>query len=153
MKAALTGTIAKFTSLADGTVRYMVDVPAERDIAAMHQVGMEVALAALRAEVAYPSIDILPDGGASDDEVVVADRPTRRRFRDLPHTQQMALRCQDTDFQNFLGVKSTEAAADTLRRRFSVESRREITNTQWASFDAKYQGWLDEKRYGAYPIG
>ena len=133
-RLAVTGTVAKFMSLSCGSTRYMIDVPHEHDQAAMHSVGLQVAVAALAAGSGSPS----PSTG---------EKP-RRRFSQLPHTQQMALKCQDADFQRWLKVDSDEAAADILRKRFGVESRREITNTQWQAVLGKFDGWLAEQRYG-----
>ncbi len=66
-------------------------------------------------------------------------RPERRRFRELPLSQQAALLCQDVAFQRWMGTRgrpemSAEDTARHLREKLHVQSRAELdTDTKAAA--------------------
>jgi hypothetical protein len=70
----------------------------------------------------------------------------RRPFASLPYSQQAALKCSDPDFQRFLKVKTSEAAAEIVRDRCHVQSRSEIGQTEytkacWLEMLREYGQW------------
>lgn len=129
---AITGTIAKFMSLADGTIRYMIDVPREHDLSEMHRVGQVVALAFMKPDavnrygddegpasiVDQRGHDVTLAAGSETRQVVPPDslegfvspspsesdesQARRRSFANLSHTAQMALLCKDQRFWRFM---------------------------------------------------
>lgn len=71
----------------------------------------------------------------------------RRRYADLPLSQQAALRCADPRFQRFLRVDDADGAARAVRGVCRVASRRELDSVDaagaaWRSLDAEYVAWL-----------
>ena len=70
----------------------------------------------------------------------------RRKFADLPMSQQAALRCDDLDFRTFLRSKNAEIwdandAANVVRDLLGVKSRAEILPDTPAG-----RGWLELER-------
>lgn len=67
----------------------------------------------------------------------------RRRFSELPLPQQVALRCTDKKFQEWLCVANEDEAAEAVRRECGVASRSAIqwgsdAGTKWADLDAAF---------------
>lgn len=67
----------------------------------------------------------------------------RRRFSELPRSQQAALACADLAFQRWLGVSSTDAAVEQVRKLCGVLSRRELDQQptaadRWDAMRARY---------------
>ncbi len=99
---------------------------------------------------------------ATQGSVVKADSPptagasggAKRRFNELPLPQQVALRCADERFQEWLGVTSEGEAAEVVRRDCGVASRSAIqwgsdAGTKWADLDASFletTGQIAEER-------
>jgi len=94
----------------------------------------------------------------------VPDKPqagAKRDWRDLPASQQAALRCNDATFRAFLNENICEKwatddrlAAECIRSVCGVESRSELdTNhrarVMWHQLDSQYQAWLAKERVGA----
>jgi hypothetical protein len=68
----------------------------------------------------------------------------RRRWEELPATQQAAIRCQEPAFQHFLGVEDAEHAALAVRHLCQVKSRKELNQTieaakRWENLDDEFQ--------------
>lgn len=62
----------------------------------------------------------------------------KKHWNELTPATQSGILCADLEFQEFLGVKTTEAAITDLYRRFEISSRSEIsTNSrvarEWSS--------------------
>jgi hypothetical protein len=145
-KLALMGVIAKFTSLADGTTRYMIDVPQEYDIAAMHRVGLKVALAQLG-------------------ETTPPKAKPKQHFDELTPAQQAGILCNDPEFRDFLAEEyggrpsDSASAAACVRDYCGIESRAALTENEaaaakWRGLMESYRSWQMGQRYGEVaPIG
>jgi len=57
----------------------------------------------------------------------------RRRFEELPLSQQAALRCNDPEFQGWLDVANADRAAAEVRLRCAVKSRAELDSNNFAA--------------------
>lgn len=78
----------------------------------------------------------------------------RTKFKDLPLSQQAAIRCGDEDFQKYCGVIGAEAAAARVRnyclvqsRKFLDEADRTVSRDHWRRMEEGYQRWLTTLRY------
>lgn len=71
------------------------------------------------------------------DQANASDRP--RAFKDFPRSQQAALRCQDADFQTWLGASSAEHAKMLIYERCGIQTRRSLDSADYpnaiAAFD------------------
>ena len=98
----------RVSTMADGTLRLIVDIEPRHANAAFQlfgSPGVPMALAALQKPQEPPE---KPGGG--------------------PLSQWVAMRCAEQKFQGWLRVDSTDAAAAEIRRRLGIESRAEIDN-------------------------
>jgi len=73
-------------------------------------------------------------------------------FASLPLSQQAAIRCGDTTFQEFMGVMTDEGCADQVRQKCFVESRSLIIGGSpagaiWKQLEAQYQRWLTDRNF------
>ncbi len=86
-------------------------------------------------------------------------RVTKRKFAEMPYSQQAALRCNDAEFKEFLADEfpiawgmNGEAPVATVRHVCQVESRTEFDKSgsaalEWQKVEELYQDWLTTKRY------
>lgn len=102
----------------------------------------------------------------SDDETPISPheqatrmRPAKdkKRWSELPLSQQAAIRCNELDFQTFIHERFAQdvdpdpaVAAEVVRERCGVRSRRDIdpamySGRQWQSIDADYRFWLQHR--------
>jgi hypothetical protein len=70
----------------------------------------------------------------------------RRKFSELPPSQQAAMRCNEPDFQRFLSVGDPVEAARKVRMACRVESRAELNSnanaaSAWQQLEAGYFAW------------
>lgn len=70
----------------------------------------------------------------------------RRRFTDLPPSQQAAIRCNETNFWRFASVADDTEAAEFVRKRCRVRSRSDLnTNAEaaerWNAIEGDYFAW------------
>lgn len=72
----------------------------------------------------------------------------RRRWQDLSVGEQAGIRCGEFAFREFLALEDSvfqvydlDMAADALRDRFKVASRKDIPRDTWEAFDSEYQLW------------
>jgi hypothetical protein len=83
----------------------------------------------------------------------------KRKFSEMPLSQQAALRCRDESFQRFLAMQSgqddftEEQAAADVCMRCDVASRSMIregdkAGDYWLSIEARYQQFLVDQKYG-----
>lgn len=84
---------------------------------------------------------------------------TKRKFAEMPYSQQAALRCTDAVFKEFLADEfpiawnmNGEAPIATVRHICQVESRAEFDKSgsaalEWQKVEELYQDWLTTKRY------
>jgi len=95
--------------------------------------------------------------GSSPIPVATKDR---RKFSDLPLSQQCALRCRDERFWNFLSqnhgvIPNTDwptVAASYIRTFCAVASRGEIgvdpnATAKWLNLEAEYQSYLTDEMF------
>jgi len=71
---------------------------------------------------------------------------SKAKWRDLRLGNRAALRCGDHEFQRWLGVANTDAAARVVRARCGVKSRREIVKgtaagEAWELLDSEFNAW------------
>ena len=95
-----------------------------------------------------------PDLGPKND--AVSAKPLtkeRRKFDELPLPQQVALKCQDADFQNFISsTYMSDDAAVIVRDICGVQSRSEIVPhtdaaMAWRELMADFNIWLTDRKY------
>ena len=148
-----------------GMIQVVLELPVEQADAAYEVLGgMPVAgkerwfgIAAIRNPEATP--------GVSDPAPAQVPQPrperAKRDWRDLPASQQAALRCNDATFRAFLNetqcdgwAVTSDLAADCVRSACAVNSRSDLdTNHKarviWHQLDSQYQAWLAKERVGA----
>ncbi len=144
---AVSATIAKYTSLVDGTMRLYLDL--HSPCTDFCEVGATVGLAKL-GDTSILSIDGPEEptrqaGGAN----ATGDVPRgTKHWDDLPPTQQCAIRCTEERFQQFMGATDEADCAEKIRRALGIETRAELnTNTRkaslWRQRDAAFTVWRD----------
>lgn len=125
--AVIDGTFSDLKTVKTrSVVQLVIEVPIERaaqvvEMFGFPQPGSEITVAVARL-VAPP--------------VVEPEKP-RRPFRSLPRSQQAALKCNDPDFQNWIGARGRpdmvgQDTARHLRERLGVQSRSELDETDAA---------------------
>jgi len=65
----------------------------------------------------------------------------------FPLARRAAMHCAEGAFQKFLGVETAEGAADALRRRCGVASRKDFdgdaaARERWRAVEAEFSAWL-----------
>jgi hypothetical protein len=121
------------------TLQLIFEVPTEMADAAIKALGgfpdasKEVWVAIARLDLSKP--DEKP-----------ADPKHRRRFSELPYSQQAAMRCNEPDFWRFLNVENTSEATDLVRHKCDVVSRKDIikgshAGNTWEHLEGDYYGW------------
>ncbi len=82
-------------------------------------------------EEMWVAIALLRDGGGPEPE----QPKEKRKFEDMPRSQQAGMLCQDGDFQIWLNVEDGdyEEAARIVREKCGVNSRRELDISQFAA--------------------
>lgn len=115
------------------------------------------------AEVVDTKVEPITVEPAPPQHAKVDASKERRPFASMPLSQQAAIRCQDSQFQDFLSETMSSVRrgrenwtwADEVRTRCACrESRSEIAadTTQgrlWVQLEADYQEWLTTQRYGS----
>lgn len=88
------------------------------------------------------------DGGVPHAPVKGGDKPghSRRQFTSLPRSQQAAMRCDDYDFQVWLGVVGTGTDA-ALKARLAITSKKELDTDPEAAkrWDTLLNEYLDSR--------
>jgi hypothetical protein len=110
---AIEASSVRVSTLADGTLRLIVDIEprhANEAFALFGAPGVSMALARLAT----------PTEKKSQER---AEKPLGG-----PLSQWVAMRCAEQKFQEWLGAATTEAAAAEVRRLLDIESRAEIDN-------------------------
>jgi hypothetical protein len=84
-------------------------------------------------------------GEAVADVEPVADRAATPCA--YPQARRAAMRCAEGAFQKFLGVDTPEGAADALRRRCEIASRKDLdrdasARERWRALDVEFGAWL-----------
>ena len=71
----------------------------------------------------------------------------KKRWSELPLSQQAAIRCNEPGFWQYMGVSNAEEAAMCVREMCLVKSRKDIVEgsqagQRWSDFDSGYLSWL-----------
>lgn len=144
-------------------LQLVFEVPIEQTADVMQKLGVPMpgeskwcAIALLEVPVDQRIEHPVPDRKAAGSITAGATTKERKKFTDLPLSQQAAMRCDDTNFQWFLSSKDywpprTEIA-DAVRELCGVPSRREIIkNTpagdRWEQIEREYQSWRTDREY------
>lgn len=172
MTDAIAATFVDFKNVKTRRVLQIIfEVPQHQAKAALDMLGMPDAaterwfgIAALKPETEVMQDDRrLVELSTSRPDQVSQPRPDRakRDWRDLPASQQAALRCEDAMFRAFLTeesgygrIENAIYAAATVRNICHVDSRADLdTNHKarviWHQLDSQYQAWLAKERVGA----
>lgn len=80
---------------------------------------------------------------------------TSKKFAEMPLSQQAALRCNDAEFQRWIGAPTGAAeAADRVREKCMIQSRSELDNVlnhwprgRWQVLEDAFQSWLVTEKY------
>ncbi len=86
-------------------------------------------------------------GEARSREPEEGRRDEKPRPCEFPLARRAAMRCAEGAFQKFLGVETPEGAADALRRRCEVASRKDFdrdrdARERWRALEAEFGAWL-----------
>jgi len=154
--AAISGTFSDLKTVKSrSVVQLVIEVPIEQGAAVIEafgfpQPGAEIHVAVARL-VAAPA-------------VVEREPPTekpRRKFDELPQSQQAGIRCSEGVFWRFLaeiyGLKadSPETAAAAVRKICGVESRADLDRVRpgesstWERLNARFVVWLHHPELAA----
>lgn len=152
--SAIAGQFVRFSSLSDGTLRLVVDVPheyAHHVLATLgFPAGQSVAIALLSGDASHPPSP--SDGGSrpSDSTPDSAAARPRTPWHELPRSKQAAIRCGDEQFRTFLVSERSMVMlgnpAECVRRLCGVGSRSELdvrrsAAASWDKLDAEYRRW------------
>lgn len=147
----------------DGIFLTLLINPADHDEAlAMVRVGARLMIGwAEVIDTEVHKIDVPTDAyvsSAAESGVKITTLKDRKRFEDLPLSQQAALRCQDAEFQSYLRSRTDEqftegGAAIYVRNFCGVDSRSEldsdrVAGASWRSLESQYQAHLTTLRHG-----
>lgn len=105
-------------------LQLVLEVPLEQQADVFEKLGYPVPGTEKWVGVALLNISATDKPGQSK-EAAPAERP-RRRFDELPRSQQAALMCNRPDFQTWAGMASTDSAAQFVRDRCRVDSRAKL---------------------------
>ena len=69
-----------------------------------------------------------------------------RKWEDMPLSQRAGIRCQESSFWQYLGVKDSDEAADAVYHRCLVTSRSDIlpgtaAGQTWMNIERDFQAW------------
>lgn len=147
MSDALLCSYVGLRTMVDGTVRITLDIePAQAaKFWPPPQPGASFGLARISEKAAQKAAQ------AGDE---------RKRWKDLPRSQQAALRCQEPEFWRFLEftagttVVGLETAATEVRRLCGVQSRKDLDTDPaaggaWLELENDFYGWQHDPRRGA----
>jgi hypothetical protein len=104
--------------------------------------------AEIRSAVAPKQPNDTPAAGAARaSEQEAMPREEKAKPREFPLARRAAMRCAEGAFQKFLGVDTPEGAADALRRRCDVASRKDFdrdaaARERWRALEAEFGAWL-----------
>lgn len=86
-------------------------------------------------------------GSAAAPAPAPATAAERGKPCEFPLARSAAMRCAEGAFQKFLGVDTAEGAADALRRRCGVASRKDFdrdrdARERWRDLEGEFRAWL-----------
>lgn len=146
-----------------GVIQVILEVPVEQADAAYEVLG---GMPQPSKERWFAVAALAPGAAAAKPDPVDQPRPDRakRDWRDLPASQQAALRCDDATFRAFLNEEKPNALRGVVNGELSaklaiyelcqITSRSDLdTNHKarviWHQIDSQYQAWLAKERVGA----
>lgn len=129
--------------------------PSERDYDTQALEAARCTLQWLRAHEAEVRAAVAPRRPSSAPSAAAAqssendggDREDKSRPCEFPLARRAAMRCAEGAFQKFIGAATAEGAADALRHRCGVESRKDLdrdaaARERWRALDAEFGAWL-----------
>ncbi len=132
---AITGTYSDFKVVKTRKVAQMViEIPIEGAQAVIEKFG--IPLPHEEQWVAIALLNSPPESSPASPQVSAphpAEPKRAERTRPTPLATKIAMLCQDRQFQEWLGVDSTNRAAVLVRQRCGVKSRSEIEGNPEAS--------------------
>lgn len=145
--AAISGTFSDLKTVKSrSVVQIVIEVPIERAAAVVEafgfpQPGAEIHVAVARLVAAPATIEHEP----------AAEKP-RRKFAEMPRSQQAGIRCCEQAFWRFLNetygrpaASSPESAAQVVRLLCNVESRANLDGQgadAWDALEARFYLWM-----------
>ena len=147
---AFQATFSDFRLVKGRKVAQLVfEVPIEAADAALQTLG-GVPRPDQEAWVGIARID--PKNLTSDARKPSTEPKERRRFHELPLSQQCAMRCNEGSFQRFMAEEYKAMGAEAnhvacVKQICGIESRSEIgdnnaAGTKWRQLEAEYQTWM-----------
>ena len=141
--AAIQGTFADLKSVKTrSVVQMVVEIPieqAEQIVRAFGfpQPGAEIAVAVARLDPEKAKAALPPPETPA--------KP-KKRFHELPLSQQAALRCGDESFWRFASQRDEAFTVGWLYAQLGIESRRELDRDKalgkrWIALNAEYEQW------------
>lgn len=122
-------------------------------------VSRPVAIALLEPEATPPCKEEAPRYGLGPNDALLS-RPeagsSKRKFSELPLSQQAAIRCSDPDFQVFMACPSENDTTNKVRLAIGLQSRSLLDHPHntaarelWTALEARYQSYLTDRQYGS----
>lgn len=167
--AAIRATFSDFRTVRSRkSAQLILEIPIEAATAALNALGgvpnpaeeVWVAVARLN-ETVGSSLEPAQDGGVSSSAQAEdrrsapppSDKP-KRRWDELPASQQAALTTNDPVFWEWLSVGDARGAAALLRAHCKVESRREFDTdpealARWLAYHERFDVWRRYERDAA----
>lgn len=151
--SAIAGQFVRFSSLSDGTLRLVVDVPheyANHVLATLgFPAGQSVAIALLSGDASRPPSLRLEESRPLDSTPDSAAARPRTPWHELSRSKQAAIRCGDKRFHEFLfsgDIAMLGDPAERVRQICGVKSRSELDVDRsaaacWDKLDAEYRRW------------
>jgi hypothetical protein len=107
----------------------------------LHEAEIRSAVSPKRASGAQTAADAQSHEQADD------RGDAKAKSYEFPLARRAAMRCAEVAFQKFLGVETGDGAADALRRRCAVASRKDFDRDQaarerWRAVEAEFSAWL-----------
>jgi hypothetical protein len=160
---AVAGTFADFKIVRGRKcAQIVVEVPLEHADAALRTLGGLPNPASERWVGIAPLNGDPQKVGISDEKVGTSENvptPDKRKWDDLPPSQQAAIRCGEPEFQRFAEVVAADLgwrgdAAEIVRRYCKVASRADLNTNEraedrWRTFEADYWAWQRDPRRAA----
>lgn len=160
---AIAGTYADLKFIRTRSVaQIVVEIPIEQADAFVAMFGPPIP----SREIPVALARLNPPVGKLEDEppnaTAVPPKKEKKRFSDLPASQQAALRCSDPSFREYLGVLghsvvTEKDAAGAVRFICGVQSRGEfnpnnlmhdpVSLERWQTLERRYQDYIANRNY------
>ena len=133
-------------------LQLVFEVPLEKQGEVLKYLGaplpdrdIQCAIAVLNGEAGANDLQQVSEKPTSE----VPASPPKRKFEDLPLTQQAVLLCKREAFQRYIQVENEEAAKEWLCDHLGISSRSEIENSfnkteNFKDLYGRFQDWLND---------